>query len=348
MNPALMLRLHRMIGLAMAAFLLVQALSGAMLVYRGPLARLIDPTAMTSGGAGPEVSVGMAVARANGAAAGHQVTRLFAPDADGATYFAQLGNRDGAVRYASVDPAGGAVLRAGTVFAFPVEAALHIHYRLMAGKVGMALVVLNGIALLAMVASGLAYWWPKRGKMGKALAVRWTLAPRLVLRQCHRTAGVVLSAILLFVATTGLLLAVPELLGSSSASAPSAASAAAIDRSLTLAQTAFPDAALRDLRIEGDRLIVNFHAPDRNARAIHRVIVTLAQPRIVSAVRAQNNPALWMTVLPLHAGDAFGAVGRAGLLIVALALTALCISGPFMWWQAQRARRTAPARKAMA
>jgi uncharacterized iron-regulated membrane protein len=348
MNRALTLRLHKIIGLAMATFLLVQALSGAMLVYRGPLARLIDPVAMTSGRARPEISVGAAVARANRAAAGYQVTRLFAPDADGATYFAQLGNRDGALRYASVDPAGGAVLRAGSVFAFPVEAALQIHYRLMAGKVGMAVVVLNGIALLAMIASGLVYWWPKRGKMGKALEIRWTLSPRLVLRQCHRTAGVVLSAILLFVATTGLLLAVPEFLGSGAASAPSPASAAAIDRSLMLAQTAFPDAALRDLRIESDRLIVNFHAPDRNARAIHRVVVTLAKPHIVSATRAQNNPALWMSVLPLHAGDAFGGAGQAVLLIVALALAALCVSGPLMWWQAKRARRPAPARKAMA
>ena len=49
-------------------------------------------------------------------------------------------------------------------------------------------------------------------KMGKALAIRWTLSPKLVLRQCHRTAAVLLSAFLLFMATTGLLLVVPELL----------------------------------------------------------------------------------------------------------------------------------------
>ena len=65
MNRALMLRLHRTIGLAVAALLLVQALSGAMLVYRGPLARLIDPVAMTSGKAGPAVSVGEVIMTAN-------------------------------------------------------------------------------------------------------------------------------------------------------------------------------------------------------------------------------------------------------------------------------------------
>ena len=255
------------------------------------------------------------------------------------------GATSGAAR--SVTPAGGAVLRSGNVLAFPVEAALQIHYRLMAGTVGIAVIGLNGLALLAMVASELAYWWPKRGKMGKALAIRWTLSPKLVLRQCHRTAAVLLSAFLLFMATTGLLLVVPELLSKGAANAPSAASAATIDRSLMLAQSAFPDATLRDLRIDGDRLIVNFNAPEHNARAIHRVIVTLAQPRIVSAMRAQNNPASWMTVLPLHAGDAFGPIGQPLLLITALALAALCVSGLVMWWQARRARRPAPARKSV-
>ena len=182
---------------------------------------------------------------ANRTTAGYAVTRLFAPDADGATYFAQMGNRDGAVRYASVDPAGGAVLRSGNVLAFPVEAALQIHYRLMAGTVGIAVIGLNGLALLAMVASGLAYWWPKRGKMGKALAIRWTLSPKLVLRQCHRTAAVLLSAFLLFMATTGLLLVVPELLSKGAANAPSAASAATISSIWSMAVEASSKASPR-------------------------------------------------------------------------------------------------------
>lgn len=339
MSRARMLRLHRIIGLAMAAFLLAQALSGAMLVYRGPLARLIDPVAMTSSRWGVGISAGAAVAQANRATPGYQVTRLFAPDAEDATYFVQLDNGDAAVRYASIDPADGAVLRHGGLLAFPVEAALQIHYRLMAGKAGMILVAFNGLALLAMVATGLAFWWPRGGTIRKALAVRWTLSPRLVLRQCHRTAGVVLAAILLFIAITGLLLIVPELMENSAAPVSTSASSVAIDRSFALAQTAFPDAALRDLRLDGDRLIVNFHAPERNDRAIHRVIVTLAQPRIVSASHASTNSALWMAVLPLHAGDAFGPVGPALLLIVALLLATLAVSGPLMWWQAKAARR---------
>ncbi|PHQ62642.1 MAG: iron transporter [Sphingobium sp.] len=346
MTRATWLRIHRILGLAMAAFLLVQALTGAVLLYRGPLTRAIDPTGMTSRASGPTISAGEAAARANRFLTGYQVTRLFAPDAEGATWFTQLRNADGRTAYASVDPAGGDVLRTGGIAAFPVEAALQIHYRLMAGKPGMIIVTLNALALLTMASSGLAYWWPKR-KPAKALAIRWTLAPRLVLRQAHRTLGVLAAAFLILLAATGLLLIIPELADGDAPPVASAASAVEIDRSLALAQSAFPEAGLRDFRVDGDRLIVNFRAPERNARAVHRVVVTIAQPHILAATNAQQNRALWMTILPIHSGDVLAPIGPALLLIVALALATLALSGPIMWWQAAAQRRR-PARKAPA
>lgn len=346
MTRATWLRIHRVLGLAMAAFLLVQALTGALLLYRGPVARMIDPAGMTSQATGPASSAGRVVEQAGHALPGYHVTRLFAPDVEGATWFAQLSDDGGRTRYASIDPAGGGVLRAGSLAHFPVEAALQIHYRLIAGKAGMTIIALNALALLTMAVSGLAFWWPRRNP-GKALAIRWTLSPRLVLRQAHRTIGVVAAAFLALLALTGLMLVLPEIADNGATAAPIAAPAAAFDHSLSLAQSAFPDKSLRDVRIDGDRLIVNFHAPERNSRAVHRAIVTLRQPHIVSAVRAERNGALWMIVLPIHGGDAIGPVGPALLLIVALALATLALSGPIMWWQAAAQRRR-PARKVTA
>ncbi|MDO7836786.1 PepSY-associated TM helix domain-containing protein [Sphingobium sp. HBC34] len=339
------LRIHRIIGLAMAAFLLVQALTGALLLYRGPATRLIDPAGMTSRGTGPVISAGDAVARAASALPGHHVTRLFAPDGEGATWFAQLQDGQGHMAYASIDPAGGALLRKGGLFTFPVEAALQIHYRLLAGKAGMTVVMLNGIALLMMAVSGLYFWWPRRN-FAKALTIRWSLSPRLVLRQAHRTTGVVAAAFLILIAGTGLLLIVPELTDGGATAMPSAAPPAMIDRSLRLAQSAFPENSLRDLRIDGGRMIVNFAAPERNARAIHRAIVTLDQPRIIRATRAETNGAMWMVVLPIHAGDVIGPAGPALLVLVALVLAALSLSGPILWWQARAQRRRPTPRKA--
>ncbi|RYM08990.1 PepSY-associated TM helix domain-containing protein [Sphingobium cupriresistens] len=345
MTRAQWLRTHRIIGLVIAPFLLAQALTGAMLLYRGPAARAIDPVGMTSQATGAALSPGDAVARANRVMPGRHVVRLFAPDSDGATWFAQLANEEGRTGYASIDPAGGAVLRAGGLFAFPVEAALQIHYRLMAGKAGMAMVAINALALLTMAASGLAFWWPKRN-IAKALTIRWSLAPRQVLRQAHRTVGVVAAAFLVMLAGSGLLLILPELADASAVPSAVAVPAAAVDRSLTLAQSAFPDSALRDLRIDGDRMIVNFRAPESNARAVHRVIVTLSRPHIVGATRAQQNSALRMTVLPIHSGEVAGPAGPALILFIALALAALALSGPILWWQAAAQRRR-PVRKTM-
>lgn len=349
MNRAQWLRIHKYIGLVMATFLLVQALTGGLLLYRGPVARWIDPAGLTSHGTAPAISAGVAVRQAEHAAPGFTVTRLFAPDSEGAAYVAELADKSGSTRYASVDPAGGRVLRMGTLWAFPIEAALQIHYRLTAGKAGMAVVLLNGLALLAMAVTGLAFWWPKRGPLSKHLSIRWDLKFRLVLRQVHRTIGVVVSIVFGFMAITGLLLIVPELTATSGA-APHrpAISAGPIDQGLALAQSAFPDSPLRDFRLTGETIAVNFQAPERNPRAVHRAVVNITGPHIISAIRAEKNNVLWMTILPLHTGNSFGVAGPVLLLIVALALLTLAISGPVMWWQARAVRRRAALRKQIA
>lgn len=338
LSRARWLRLHRIVGLGAAAFLFVQALTGAMLLYGGPLSRLIDPSGMTSRASGVRITAGNAARQAEEAMPGHHVVWIFAPAGERTTWFVLLHNSQGQAGYASVDPTGRAVLRKGGLTRFPVEAALQLHYRLASGKFGMMVVAFNGIALLFMAASGLAYWWPKRNP-AKALAIRWALSPRLVLRQVHRTLGVLAVAVLVGMAGTGLALIVPEIADRSTPEPPVATSAGAIDRGLALAQARFPGSALRDARIDGERLIVNFHAPERNARAVHRVVVALGRARVISATAAQQSPALWMTVLPIHAGDVIGSAGPALLLLVAAVLAGLAVTGPIMWWHALAQRR---------
>ncbi|MFD1103319.1 PepSY-associated TM helix domain-containing protein [Sphingobium olei] len=340
------LRLHRYAGLIMALFLLVQAMTGALLLYRGPVERLLDPAGQASRGHGPILSAGQAMALASVAIPGARVTRLFAPDTSRSTWFAHMARADGEAVYATVDPAGGAVLRAGGLSRFPLEAALQLHYRLLSGRAGMAVIALNGLALLLMAGSGLAYWWPKRNP-AKALAVRWSLSPRLVLRQAHRTLGVVAAAFLILLSATGFLLVFPDLFASGGSAPPAVVTAAQVDRELALAQSAFPGAALRDIRIGSNRLTVNFHAPERNARAVHVVAVSLAGAHIVSAKPAQASRALWMPLLPIHSGEFLAPVGPPVWLVVALSLAALAISGPIIWWHATAQRRRIP-RKAPA
>lgn len=337
MTRAAFLVWHRRVALVFAPLLLLQALTGAALVFKGPLARAFDPAAMTRTGPGI-APVSLLAAQAADAVPGARVTRIFFPASPQDIALAEI---DGGASYAALDPGSGAVLRSGSVWRFPLEAALQLHYRLMDGRLGMALVLANGLALALLAATGLKHWWPGRGRVVKGLKINRRAPGRVRLRQWHRSGGVLASLLVLFSATTGVLLAAPDLLDAPAAPAPvPPRTPAQIDRAVASARAAFPGRSVRDVRFPAAELIrVNLLAPDRNARAVHVVSVRLSDGAVLDALPARDNPALWMKVLSLHTGDSFGLTGRLLLLGEALVLAALALSGPWMWWRARRLHR---------
>lgn len=321
---------HRRVALAFAPLLLLQALTGAALLFREPLAQWLGPAAS----ARPALSVGD-LAKAAGST-GARLDRLFLPLEAGDPAMVQMTDVDGQAVYAAIDPGSGTILRQGSILAFPLEAALQWHYRLIAGTAGLVVVAFNAVVLLVLSGTGLGFWWPSKGRIAKALAINRRMPPRVRLRHWHRSGGVVTSIVVLFSAVTGLLLVVPDLLpaGSSSQPAPFAASGADIDAAIGAAQRAFPQARLRDVRFpKADRLDINFLAPEHGPRSVHVVSMRLSRPELLKVLPAERNPVLWMKVLPLHTGDSFGLAGRLLLLAEALILAALAITGPLMWWQ---------------
>ncbi|TWH88688.1 PepSY-associated TM helix domain-containing protein [Novosphingobium taihuense] len=321
---------HRRLALLFAPLLLLQALTGAALLFREPLAGWLGPNASEL-----PVRPVSDLARAAGST-GARLDRLFLPLGPGYPATAQMTGPDGHDVYAAIDPGSATLLRQGTILAFPLEAALQWHYRLMAGTAGLTVVALNAIALLLICGTGLRFWWPSKGRIVKALAINPRMPPRVRLRHWHRSGGVATAIVVLFSAMTGLLLVVPDLLpaGKSAQSAPVVTTGAQIDAAIDVAQRAFPHARIRDVRFpKADRLDINFLAPEDGPRSVHVVSVRLSQPELLKALPAEGNPVLWMKVLPLHAGDSFGLVGRLLLLAEALILAALAITGPLMWWQ---------------
>lgn len=328
---------HRRLALIFAPLLLLQALTGAVLVFHDDLVALIDPA--PAGVSRVPVSTLVASAQASGG----RVTRLFLPARQDGPAFAQLAEGDGAARYAVLDPNSGRVMREGGLLAFPVEAALQWHYRLMDGATGLAIVALNGLALVVLASSGLAFWWPAGGRWRKSLSVNARMPARVRLRQWHRSFGVVASAVILMSAATGILLSAPDVFAGAvvpSRQVPPPRPPAQIDAAVGLARSAFPRSELRDIRFPlADRIDVNLNAPERNPRAVHVVTVAVSQPKVLKAVPANESAALWMTVLPLHTGEGFGPLGRWFVLVEALVLAVLSITGPVMWWQARRLRK---------
>src|SRR5512132_776375 len=136
MTKATLLRIHRYAGLFAAFFLLVQALTGCLLVCHDDVARLIDPAGMqreTIGGKAPLADV-LTAARA--VEPGAAIERVYYPASKQAAYLVEMHGAAGEFRFASVDPGNASVLRHGGLWAFPVEAALLLHYTWLAGKAG--------------------------------------------------------------------------------------------------------------------------------------------------------------------------------------------------------------------
>ena len=342
MTKATLLRIHRYGGLLAALFLLVQALTGCLLVYRDAAARWIDPAGMQRGTTSGTAPIAGVLAAASAIEPGTAIERIYYPASAQATYLVQMRDMAGRLRFASVDPGNAAVLRRGGLLAFPVEAALRLHYSWLSGKSGTALVVLSGLSLLTLAITGIGFWWPRRRYFLKSLAIRPRLSPRLVLRQIHRTAGILVSLVLGLTAVTGLMMAIPMLIEADSDAVGTTAIHPATTRGIALAQAQFPGAAVRDIRFpDAGHIAVNFNAPERNSRAVHKVSIDLVSSKVVNAQAAAQDRALWVIALPLHAGDALGTAGRLLILLGGLMLAGLALTGPLMWWQARR-RLAAP------
>lgn len=344
-------RIHKYCGLAAALVLLVQAITGMALVYGADIAQWLDPAGLVRNTAGSDASPGQLLAAAEANYPGFRVQRLVYPAQPDATYFVHMADARGARRYVSLDPGNAEILRDGSVWSFPVEAALLFHDQLMAGKFGMALVTLAGFVLLCLGISGMIVWWPKRGRIRKSLAIQWHLKARLVLRQLHRSTGVVVAIILGFSTVTGLFMSIPMLIEESPEALPRVGRsiAPAIDGALALARREFPGHAVRDIRMPGPRrLNVFFNAPERNSRAVHLVSIDLPAHRVTMVRHARAHKEPWVIALPLHTGQALGAAGRVLILLGGFALALLAASGPILWYQASRMKRRAPARPAPA
>lgn len=340
-----LLQIHRWCGLVICAFVLTQALTGGLLVFRTQAAQLIDPSGMVRQTAGGEAPLSRVVASVRATYPDFELQRIVFPRNARGAYFAHLVNARGVVRYASVDPGSGVVLRAGSIWRFPVEAALLVHYQLMAGRVGLAVVLLLGASLLTMVATGLAYWWPRPGRWRRSLDVNWRMPGRAVLRQVHRALGPIVALVVGFSAATGVILAFTLLIGpgSTRSTAPSGLPPVAdtnIDAAFALARATSPGRSVRDIRMPAPgRFNVFFWAPEHQALAVHGVRIQLQDLRIAATSSADADRSLSTFVLPLHTGETWGLTGQLILLVEGLGLAALGVSGPIMWLQAARGRR---------
>jgi uncharacterized iron-regulated membrane protein len=343
------LKVHYTLGVVVALFAASQAITGMAISWRWDLAQFLSPSSMISTETATPVGMNELFRTAGTQLPPTSATRVFFPHDDDGVYLFQLSTEAG-VRYAAVDAADGRVLKFGDRWAFPVEAALHLHTQLLSGRAGYILVLLTGLLLTVMAVTGIVFWWPRGGNWRSRLVVNFRHPVKLVIRSLHRTTGICLSPLVLMMAITGVILA-GELIVTTAPAAQRAAVRYELIREERIADIVgkaiarFPQSRVRDIRfVSGGPATVQLWEPGTERWSLHRVVIDAERTQVIDVIPSADNDALWMVLLPIHTGSAFGLGGRIVITAVGFGLVLLSIMGLVLWFtKPGRSRKRAAA-----
>lgn len=242
-----------------------------------------------------------------------------------------------------------------------------LHYTGLAGATGRSVVGLLGLLLAASLISGLVLWWPRsRAQWRSAWRPKPDAGAARRTWDRHRLVGLYGAPLLLLLALTGALLALPDWVDPlvthlspplpvpTAHSTPPTADAARIplDRALAAAQARFPGAQARWVDTpDGPEGVyrVRLQQPGEPSRRFPKTWVLVdAYSAEVLGVRdpreqgAGDGFLAWLH--PLHNGEVAGWTGRIAVLLIGLTLPYLWITGLRRWWDRSRGRRAALAR----
>lgn len=359
-------RFHLWLGLGLGGLLVLLGLTGSILAFYPELDALLHPEIRVEGTAPPDWDRALATVRA---AYPHkdgpwrfEVTG--APGAIPARYYDPPERAGHAFRPMMVwlSPDGGTVLRRDYWGEYAMTFIYDLHYRLLLGATGGAVLGWLGFALLALLLSGLWAWWP-RGWNGrswsKALRVRRGAPPKRALRDWHKLTGLSGFAFLTILTVTGIMLELPDesdaalrTIGLAVDHPPHVHAPVAEDvtapvippsKAIATAMAQLPGARLAWIETppaSGGTYRLRMQVPgDPSFRFPHSFVWVDGTSGVASAVRDARSGAAGTKVTnwvhPLHDGSAGGLAGRVLVALSGLLPLMLFITGWLRW----RARR---------
>jgi uncharacterized iron-regulated membrane protein len=366
----LLRKLHRWIGLALALPLIVQALTGLIMVadpFAASLANipsangpLVEPEDLRNVDATDVLNA----ARTAVPADLKPVRWRVQPDATVAVDFAALGHGQPQMQV-GLDAFDAKVLwvrrNPDSVYRW-VHA---VHETFLFGASGRIFVGCIGAALLFMGLSGIPIWWPPRNRWKAAFGISRNATGWQFQRQLHGAAGIWIAALLLVQSLSGIAMAFPQtaraLVGIpvQDVRRPRTAAAEAppdpiplIAAGIASAQAAMPRAVLLDLRlppVPGRPMIARLIARDRWAGSPDIIVSMDPVTARILSVQDPAAAAIGASILnwlrSWHEGGAAGPAGRLLMCVFAIVLPLLPITGIAMWIIGWAKRRQPAARK---
>lgn len=243
-------------------------------------------------------------------------------------------------------PDGSRIVRAEPWGGYLMSWLYQLHMALLAGDLGGQVVGWSGVAMLALLLSGIMAWWP-RGSWRKAVAFKRDAAPIRRLRDLHKLSGLWGMVLLIVLVATGVLLALPPvtqaLLQPATIPAPKSSDngggRASIVQAFAAAHQALPDGRVVFVDMPGAHdapVRVRLQVPGDPHRRFPGSYVFIDQfsGRVLAlhdVRRAGTGTAVASWVRTLHDGTAGGLATRILAVLLGFVPTLLFATGILHW-----------------
>jgi uncharacterized iron-regulated membrane protein len=334
-------QVHKWIGILAAIVLIPLSITGSILVWDGPLDRLLEPSHFrTSGPPALPASAYVATARA-ALPTGSRIVSVRigeGPVMVTATPLSPSRMRGPALRLAAwIDPATGRLIDSGLTVS-PVLRWAHIfHGSLQIPGMGRAIVGWLGVAMLISSLTGIWLWWPLTGSVARGF--RWKRQPALD-GNLHHLVGFWISLPLGILSLTGVIIAWPQMIGRTTNSMTRVAQTPITATQLTI------DQAIAAAGAEGPVTVTwpTDKQPDWTV-AVGRARTVTVDDATAAASPAKAHPE---RVRPLyrrlHDGTGMGILFQIIIFVGGIAPAILGVTGILMWlrtrgWRTDVAKR---------
>lgn len=355
----LLLYLHLYIGLAAALFLIAISLSGAVIAFEPELNRAFHPDLTNITPAGAALDWDTFRARVEQQTQGWKLIRFYFPERPDLSTYVRLRNATThKIRHVYVNQYTGQVLGStedGSNWILKVH---DLHVNFLSGKIGNQIVTWSTVALLLLSLTGIIVWWPR-----KVFRFHRSSPGARLNRDLHMSLGFWSSLAMLGFAVTGLSLhyqtgKLLDLLNTPRNAVAMPGHGTSIEGMLATAREALPGAEIPRLLLpekKGDPVFLYMRFPEDKTPAGRSFVTLDPKTGAVLSMGSSRNTPLMETALvqwtrELHTGTLLGLPTRILVVLLALALAVLAVTGPMIWivkqWAKAKGRRTAREREA--
>lgn len=367
-NRRLLATIHLWLGLSVGALFALTGLTGSALVFYQEIDLLLNPdlrgTPTDSRPSSYEaVYEALRAHRSDGT--GHWSIEI---PPDGGTITSRflrgaVHGRAAERRIVSVDPDTLEVLRDAPWGGYAMTWIYDLHQQLLLEQsAGRTLMGVVGLIVVGFLGTGVAVWWPRPGQWRNGLRFVRDASPVRRLLEIHQSLGLCGAVFLAGLALTGAMICLPspsrallsfvsaiEAFPAVSSDLPERGTRIPVDAAMESAERRYPDARVVWIDVPSTpdgTYQVRMRQPEEPSRRFPRTYVWIDQySGDVLAARTTRGEGVSDAVLtwlhPLHAGEAFGLVGRIAVFVLGLLPAALLVTGALRWF-GRRAVSRAP------